>query len=267
MNSSNSSLELYPYQECLIPNLPVETQHQVRDIANYIVRPVGMLVAVISFVCNALVCITVARTKSLQKPPLLMLCSLAITDLIYSPLSFIRDIELITLEHMCPVASNSNSVAVILTTPCLFATLGNLAIISRDRYLAVKKPWWYRNHVTKSRAIKIICAQWAISCLAAFSIRFSKMLESELFSRIGKIVPLFYYSLCFFVIISCYLGLFFKKNPSEQGHEIRAMVKREKQIANTVGLILLVLLLTFLPGLLFPLVLFATGSKSIWPVV
>ena len=46
---------------------------------------------------------------------------------------------------------------------CSLSTLGTLAVISRDRYLAVTKPWWYRNHVTKSRAIKMSCMPWIIS--------------------------------------------------------------------------------------------------------
>ena len=73
-----------PYEECLIPNLPKEIQHRVRDIGNYAVRPLNMSFAVMSCIFNALVIVTVARTKSLQRPSLLMLCSLAITDLIYA---------------------------------------------------------------------------------------------------------------------------------------------------------------------------------------
>lgn len=60
-----------PYEECLIINLPKEIQHRVRDIGNYVVRPLEMSLAVMSCILNALVCVTVARTKSLQRPPLL----------------------------------------------------------------------------------------------------------------------------------------------------------------------------------------------------
>ena len=40
----------FPYQECMIPNLPEEIQHQVRDMANYAVRPLDMLLPVHLFV-------------------------------------------------------------------------------------------------------------------------------------------------------------------------------------------------------------------------
>ena len=62
-----------PFEACLILNLPEEIQHQVRDISNYVVRPLYMLFAAMTFVCNGLICITVARTKSLEHPSVLML--------------------------------------------------------------------------------------------------------------------------------------------------------------------------------------------------
>ncbi|KAL9979421.1 hypothetical protein ACROYT_G017091 [Oculina patagonica] len=119
-----------------------------------------MLLAVISFVCNTLVCITVARTKSLQHPSMLMLCSLAITDLTYSLLSLFKNTETLTHQYMCASVNHEITALGIL---CKLATLGTLAAISKDRYLAVTKPWWYRDHVTKSRAIKVAFVVWCIS--------------------------------------------------------------------------------------------------------
>ena len=83
-NMIANNFSRFPYEECLMPNLPEEIQHRMRDMANYVVRPLDMLLSFMSLVFNALICITVARTKSLQRPSLLMLCSLAITDLIYA---------------------------------------------------------------------------------------------------------------------------------------------------------------------------------------
>ncbi|KAL9964339.1 hypothetical protein ACROYT_G027968 [Oculina patagonica] len=80
----------FPYQACLVPNLPEDLQHQVRDISNYIVVPLDTLLAVMSFICNTLVFITITRTKSLRHPSLLMLCSLSITDLIWALFTLIK---------------------------------------------------------------------------------------------------------------------------------------------------------------------------------
>lgn len=41
---------------------------------------------------------------------------------------------------------------------CLLASLGDLTVISRDRYsAAVKDPMWDRTYFTKSRAPNVIC--------------------------------------------------------------------------------------------------------------
>ena len=141
-----------PYEECLIPNLPEEIQHRVRDIGNYAVRPLSVVLAVMSFIFNALVIVTVARTKSLQRPSLLMLCSLAITDLMYALFSLYVSIKTVQSEHMCLGDLGLIETAIFIL--CMLATLGTLAVISRDRYLAVTKPLWYRNHESTSRAIK-----------------------------------------------------------------------------------------------------------------
>ena len=53
---------------------------------------------------------------------------------------------------------------------CWVSTLGNLAIISRDRFLALSKPWWYRNHVTRSRVVKQAILVWISAGLLAISI-------------------------------------------------------------------------------------------------
>ena len=89
-----------PYEECLIPNLPNEIQHRVQDIGNYVARPLNMSLAIMSCIFNALVFVTVARTKSLQRPSLLMLCSLAITDLLYALFSLYVSIKTVLREHM-----------------------------------------------------------------------------------------------------------------------------------------------------------------------
>ena len=150
-----------PSEVCLIPNLPEEIRQRVQDTANYVVQPLNMLLAIVAFVCNSLICVTVARTKSLQRPSLLMLCSLSVTDLIQGLFALYMSIKTVLSEHKCITYLDTKEYAMAILSS--LATYGTLAVISRDRYLAVKKPWWYRNHVTKSRAIKMSCIPWIIS--------------------------------------------------------------------------------------------------------
>ena len=155
------------YEACIIPNPPEEIQHRVRDTANYVVQPLKMLFAIVAFVCNSLICVTVARTKSLQRPSLLMLCSLAVTDLIQGLFALYMSIKTVLSEHMCISSVDTKEYAMGQLSS--LATLIALAVISRDRFLAVKKPWWYRNHVTKSRAIEMSCMPWLICVVIALA--------------------------------------------------------------------------------------------------
>ena len=72
-----------PYQRCLVPDIPEDAQHTVRDVTNYVIVPLNMLVAFLSLLSNGLVVTAVIRTRSLQHPSLLLLCSLSITDLLW----------------------------------------------------------------------------------------------------------------------------------------------------------------------------------------
>lgn len=248
----------FPYEACLMPSLPENMLQQMRDFTNYFVQPLSMLIAVLSFICNSFVIITVARKKSLQQPSMLMLCSLAVTDLLFSPYCLSRDITTLTHEHMCP--DETSGAAHLMSVLCLLATLTNVALISKDRYLAVRKPWWYRHHMTKSRAIKMICVAWFISILIML-LSFIQGKGQLLFIPRSSYVSLLIYFLCFVVIGFSYLGIFLKKNRPGNLEQLNAISQREKRLANTVALILLILLLTFLPGLIWPLALHLAGLQ------
>ena len=151
-NQSTNSSD-FPYQRCLIPNLAADLQHQVRDISNYIVVPFDTLLGVMSLICNALVFVTVTRTKSLRHPSLLMLSSLSISDLIWALFTVVRNSLTFVHPYMCLEESLEKTCFGIL---CYLATLSNLAMVSRDRYLAMSRPMWYRN---SREAIKHTCRQ------------------------------------------------------------------------------------------------------------
>ena len=257
---ANNSSGRFPFEECLIPKIPENQQLQMRDFTNYFVRPLGMFIALLSLVSNSLVIITVARNKSLQQPSRLMLSSLAFTDLIYAPYCLIRDITTLTYEYICPIGQSGESISHSMSVLCLLATLTNVAVISRDRYVAARKPWWYRLHVTKTRAIKMICVAWSISILIALLSFFQ--LD---FIPNPSYISLVIYFVCFFVIGFSYLGIFLKKNQSGNDGQMNVVSQREKRLANTVALILLVLCVTFLPGLILPLALHIAGLHRLKP--
>ena len=57
--------------------------------------------ASLSIVFNLLVLLAVIQTRSLQVPPLILLCSLSLTDLLWATFTLIRDIVTLAHEHLC----------------------------------------------------------------------------------------------------------------------------------------------------------------------
>ena len=150
-NWSISSTQ-FPYQACQLGKLPEDIERHFQDIL-YVVRPLVTLIAVVSLVCNTLVIVTVKRFQRFRHPSQLILCSLAITDWILALHTLVRDVFLLSDPHMCLVRAFDKYGAYIGIL-CYLITLANLAMISRDRYLALSKPLWYCNHMTQSRALK-----------------------------------------------------------------------------------------------------------------
>ena len=252
------------YQRCLIPNIPEKARHTIRDVINFVLIPLSMLLAFLSIISNSLVLTAVIRVKSLQHPSLLLLCSLSITDLLWAVLSIVTNLLRFSYEDFCP-AEGEGEFGAGFVVLCYLSTLGNLAIISRDRYLAVSKPWWYRNHMTRSYVIKHSSAIWLLSFVMSGMI-YTSHFYPVLGMPLNLAMPLFYV-ISIAVIISSYVGIFIanrrhNRTMHHYGHQELATLKREKKLANTVVLILIIFCVTFLPGLITPLVLIILGFST-----
>ena len=235
----------FPYQACLL-----------QDIM-YVVRPLATLIAVMSLICNTLVLVIVKRFQHFRHPSQLILCSLAITDLIFPLNTFVREVFRLFDPHTClePAFEKHGMYIGIL---CYLATLANLAMISKDRYLALSKPLWYCNHMTRSRALKGIALTWLASSattVLVFTIEKSGFGNTPFF-----IVIVLFYVGSIPVILLNYVRIFFanRRNTRVLGRNV-SVIRRETKLTRVVSLILLCFLFTFLPALLAPIVLVAMG--------
>ena len=255
MAPHNSSQFLY--QDCLIADLSIDTQLQLLNISKYVFRPLNFILAFSSFELNTLVIIAVARTKSLQYPAMVMIGSLAVTDTILPLYTMHRFVACFTYERLTCPNLQPRPVESAFSALCVQATLGNLAVISRDRYLAVRSPWWYRNHMKKSRAFKIVCIPWCISVVSAVAIFLSGTFGG-VYKLLAQTLMLALFAIYVIIIMFCYLRIYFRKTV-EVGNPNDALLKREKRLTNTVAGILLILVLTYFPALLVPFVLSTKG--------
>ena len=158
-----------------------------------------MLVAFLSLLSNGLVLTAVIRTRSLQNPPLLLLCSLSISDLLWASFTIARGTVRYTSEGICPEKTEG----AWLVSLCFGATVGNLVFISIDRYSAVSKPLLYRSNMKRSRVFKQASAVWLCSLISS---GFVHAKEHSLISGIAPLVAIrFIYVISLITIISSYI--------------------------------------------------------------
>ena len=262
-NQTASSVELSKEQS-LFTSLPEHTQHTLNDVTNLVVFPLDTLLSMLSVMCNAVILVAILRRRSIQRPSLLLLCSLSVTDVIWAITSAIHNINYFILKNFCPKQFSEEEVFAFAL--CFFSTLGSLAVISCDRLLAVNNPWWYRSHATRSHAVKQITLVWVIALTFSGIAAGHRYNDSPLLWSIQKYLGSAF-SVCYaLTVVGCYIGVLIANNQNGasmhlHGGPMRTVLRREKKIANTVGLILLVLCFTVLPAMIAPFVLLNLGFK------
>ena len=247
----NHSMTFHP---CFTPTLPDETQWRVENISKHVILPIAIVFCVASIVTNTLLVYIVTRTRSLQQPPMIIMCSLAIADIVSSTNITTRLVEKLIHPDTCPDLSAERETIFLLSA---LATLSNMAAISRERNMAVTKPLWYRTHVTSARAVMLASMSWIISILITAQWYIGKVY----FPKFSLFLPVVFCFVCPFVIFFSYLGIFCQKTTTQEVMHLRATLEREKRMANTIALILLSFLTTVLPGLLFPIILHLKGMN------
>lgn len=242
---------------CHIQNLPVEIQYQIQEITVYAVRPIAIFLAITSFVCNTLVLFTVKRFPHLQHPSVLILCSLSITDLAFALISVTIDVFFLSHPNTC--SPPFGEFVTYLNILCYLATISNLFLVSRDRYLAISKPCWYHTYMTRLRAFKRIIFCWLGSAMTTLlCLTFDKTGVGD--APFFVVIHLFYVG-CTLGIFSHYILFFIgnRRHARILGRNVRLVVKRERKMSRLVSVILLCFLFTFLPALVSPVILANMG--------
>ena len=237
------------HQRCLIPGLPEDTQHTMYNITNFLFGPLVMLLAFLSLISNSLIMAALIRVKSLRHPSLLLLGSLSITDILFAVYVFVKSFARNMYEAFCFEEMGDLERGFIIL--CNLSTVGNLALISKDRYLAVSKPWLYRTHLKQSRVLKQSSAIWFYSFFMSgmlFASSYFTFIRFPVLSSISLS-----YMISVVIIFASYVGIFIankrhRRTMQQHRGQLSAILEQEKKLANTVGLILIALFFTFLPG-------------------
>ena len=179
------------------------------------VIPISVL-AVVVIIANTAVCLLVCIKRNLRTYTNGFIVSLAVSDILVGVTLFLQ----YALSMDSPVALN------ILYTTALVGSVANLSAVTFDRHLACMKPFNYAEIIAKhfgtivtfcwitavTSAVLPVC--WLDSDVAALALKIYQFCILIL----GIAAPYIW-------IFSCYLRIF---------RQVRKIVKREKQITNSV---------------------------------
>uniref|UniRef100_A0A9J8A2V7 G-protein coupled receptors family 1 profile domain-containing protein n=1 Tax=Cyprinus carpio carpio TaxID=630221 RepID=A0A9J8A2V7_CYPCA len=217
------------------------------------------LASVLTVFLNLLVIISISHFKQLHTPTNLLILSLAVADLLVGliviPLMGIRYIETCWYfgETFC-------SLFPFILYTLVSASLGNLVFISIDRYIAVKDPLQYSTRVTTNKAIFCIILNWLCSSIYSVIVLYDAIFSKEnpntcygdcivtvKFEYVLTDLIVSLVAPCS-VIISLYGQIYcVAKYQARLINSVTNVSKSEKKAAKTLGIVIAVYLLCWIP--------------------
>ncbi|KAM7394014.1 hypothetical protein PAMP_020843 [Pampus punctatissimus] len=226
-------------------------------------------ITVLTVALNLLVIISISHFRQLHSPTNLILLSLAISDLLVGllvmPLVTVHFIETCWLlgDLMCGLSC-------IVNFTFTSASVGNMVLISIDRYVAICYPLHYPNKVTRSRVEVCVCLCWACSlfynglilkdhlrqpdrhnscygeCLVV--ITYVSGTVDLLFTFIGPCTVIIVLYMRVFVVAVSQARVMQSHITAAVGGTVKVTAKKsEQKAARTLGIVIIVFLLCFCP--------------------
>ncbi|XP_077936616.1 trace amine-associated receptor 13c-like [Gasterosteus aculeatus] len=223
-------------------------------------------IAVLTVLLNLLVIISISHFAQLHTPTNLLLLSLAISDLLVGllvmPSEMVNVIETCWLlgDLLCTLFS-------VLSFTLTSASVGNMVLISIDRYVAICYPLQYPIQITRSRIELCVCVCWSASVLYNGLILKDHLrqpdrdnsCDGECKVVINNVSGAIDVVLTFFVPCSVIVVLYVRVftvavSQARVGSHFTAVVsvkvtakKSERKAARTLGMVILVFLISFCP--------------------
>ncbi|XP_040002572.1 trace amine-associated receptor 13c-like [Xiphias gladius] len=247
-------------------------------------------VTLLTVALNLLVIISISHFRQLHTPTNLLLLSLATSDLLVGLL--VMPLETVRLTVTCWLLGDLMCIlSYVIGFTLTSASVGNMVLISTDRYVAICHPLQYPNKITCSRVERSVCLCWACSLLYNGLLLKDHLRHPDRQSSCyGECLVVINYVpgavdlvFTFFgpcsVILALYVRVFVVAVSQARamrshiaavagGSVIVTAKKSEKKAARTLGVVILVFLMTFCPYY-YPSLAGQDikNSASSWPIV
>ena len=236
-----------------------------------------ILVAIIFITCpftvlfNSLVIVALKKRRELEKRSNILLCSMAVTDLltgaITMPLSATFDVLILSqvpYEYICPINFLANKPMIFSLS---MSSLYHLTAIAWERKTAVKSWIKYRNNVTERRLTSVwlfVVVIQGPTSLIQVADEDRKFLASWL---VGKIVSMVS---CLAAIGYFYFIIFLevRKRDRNQINQVSflAKTKLESKVAKTTAMITVAIVLSFVPFVSTAILVIFSPTFRTYPV-
>ena len=249
--------------DCGLEVLNSESHHYGLNISIIVINTPFAIFAVLS---NLVVLITVYKTRELRIPANILLCSLALTDLLVGLVTQPLFVAWRLMLHY-PTTICSSEVLHAFYEAFLYLCTGGsflcLAYVSTDRTMAVSKPLRYRARITTKQTIRNLAILWLI-WISFIVLRYSGIGEKTnqvITSVIAGILVIYLLGIQVALIINI------KRNNIHMLHahanDAMAAYKRERRCAITIVYIFVALLVFLLPAVLVQIITgFTTTNQS-----
>ncbi|KAK1901278.1 Adenosine receptor A3 [Dissostichus eleginoides] len=246
-----------------------------------------VLIAVSCCLGNMLVILALWTSKSIQEPTFSLIVSLAVADFLVGcvaiPMAVVVDGRVPTSFHGCVFIS---CVVVLLT----LVSVLSLTAISVDRFLRVHIPLWYKRTVTQRHSCLVVAACWLVAIPLSFAPMLgwynhdtlSKSVNSTITCEFIAVIPMSYLVYFSFILctlipllvmtalygyIFCAIRVNLRDKPGNGAQkQCQRYLKKEKQLAGSLSLVLTLFALSWLPIHILNCITYFRGKNDI-PVV
>ena len=263
MNSSDQGGQECPYLQDYVWRKAYLTDHAYRNlVASICVNSVAIIPTIL---LNALAIFTVTTKRSLQSNSNILLVCLAGSDLLAAMVGLTIGVAVNVKRAFAigPFCALETVHFITLSGPT-YVSLVHLVLISVDRYIAIKKALRYQVIVTKQRLKRGVLVAWAIGVYLAIQETVLAVTVKEgsgkiysVYWMIGSVSASLIGLICISGICYCYAYIFSeirrqkKRLQTEQlSQEEAKRVKKDNKTAYTLGIILGVLGLTYMPSMI-----------------
>ena len=232
-----------------------EEYHQENYVSTLAAIILNMITCPMTVFVNLLVIIAVKTKRRLQNSYNILLACLAATDLvvgaIVQPSFIVGEIFLITGATLTEYCSRYNQTIFLFLAPCL-TSLHLLALLSIERYLAMKYSLRYQEIMTKFRLSIAIISCWVAAVIPSIFVITATMsyeaLAIAVFLVCSSLVVIFYCHISVYFVTRRHMNQIKTEQVSQ---DAKRKFLEEKKAAITTSIIIGFVLFSFLPSIVY----------------